>query len=189
MLHDVTWHDMTLRNITLCYITTLLYITLQYITLRKFSEDPPKISPFAPELFLSDNRQLYFENGSEVPILLLTGTVLAIACENIRFSSLFVAEDVSRGGTSATQWQKFHTDDVYNTLQSGVLVLKTSKLASLHFLLAWVLANDDRNISMKKRSLHDDFLKKLICIIHTARCFIKRVKQVKINNKNCPIRM
>ena len=26
-----------------------------------------------------------------------------IACENIRFSSLFVAEDVSRRGTSATQ--------------------------------------------------------------------------------------
>ena len=35
-----------------------------------------------------------------------------LACENIRFSSLFVAEDVSRGGTSATQRQKFHTDDV-----------------------------------------------------------------------------
>ena len=34
-----------------------------------------------------------------------------LACENIRFSSLFVAGDVSRGGTSATQWQKFHTDD------------------------------------------------------------------------------
>ena len=37
---------------------------------------------------------------------------LFLACENIRFSSLFVAEDVSRGGTSATQRQKFHTDDV-----------------------------------------------------------------------------
>ena len=35
-----------------------------------------------------------------------------LAFENIRFSSLFVAEDVSRGGTSATQRQKFHTDDV-----------------------------------------------------------------------------
>ena len=37
---------------------------------------------------------------------------LTIACENIRFSSLLVAVDVSRGGTSATQRQKFHTDDV-----------------------------------------------------------------------------
>ena len=35
-----------------------------------------------------------------------------VACENIRFSSLFADGDVSRGGTSATQWQKFHTDDV-----------------------------------------------------------------------------
>ena len=34
-----------------------------------------------------------------------------VACENIRFSSLFAAGDVSRGGTSATQQQKFHTDD------------------------------------------------------------------------------
>ena len=36
----------------------------------------------------------------------------SIACENIRFSSLFAAGDVSYGGTSATQQQKFHTDDV-----------------------------------------------------------------------------
>ena len=35
-----------------------------------------------------------------------------LACENIRFSSLFVAGDVLCGGTSATQRQKFHTDDV-----------------------------------------------------------------------------
>ena len=35
----------------------------------------------------------------------------SVACENIRFSSLFTAGDVSRGGTSVTQRQKFHTDD------------------------------------------------------------------------------
>ena len=35
-----------------------------------------------------------------------------VACENIRFSSLFTAGDFSRGGTSATQRQKFHIDDV-----------------------------------------------------------------------------
>ena len=35
-----------------------------------------------------------------------------LACENIRSSWLLVARDVSRGGTSATQRQKFHTDDV-----------------------------------------------------------------------------
>ena len=37
---------------------------------------------------------------------------LDIACENSRFSSLFAAEDVSQGIISATQRQKFHTDDV-----------------------------------------------------------------------------
>ena len=35
-----------------------------------------------------------------------------LACKNIRFSSLFADGDVLRGGTSATQRQKFHTDDV-----------------------------------------------------------------------------
>ena len=39
-----------------------------------------------------------------------TYAVYYVACENIRFSNLFAAGDVSRGGTSATQRQKFHTD-------------------------------------------------------------------------------
>ena len=39
-------------------------------------------------------------------------TAWILACENIRFSSLFAAGDVSRGGTSATRRQKFRTDDV-----------------------------------------------------------------------------
>ena len=35
-----------------------------------------------------------------------------LACENIRFSLLFTAGDILHGGTSATERQKFHTDDV-----------------------------------------------------------------------------
>ena len=42
----------------------------------------------------------------------------SLACENIRFSSLFAAGDVSRGGTSATQRQKFHTDDANQCLHN-----------------------------------------------------------------------
>ena len=34
------------------------------------------------------------------------------------FSSLFAPGDVSRGGTSATQWQKFHTDDTNQCLHN-----------------------------------------------------------------------
>ena len=41
-----------------------------------------------------------------------------VACENIRFSSLFVAWDVSRRGTSATWRQKFHTDDANQCLHN-----------------------------------------------------------------------
>ena len=41
-----------------------------------------------------------------------------LACENIRFSSLFVDGDVSRGGTSTTQRQKFHTDDANQCLHN-----------------------------------------------------------------------
>ena len=41
-----------------------------------------------------------------------------VACKNIRFSSLFAAGDISRGGTSATQQQKFHTDDAYQCLHN-----------------------------------------------------------------------
>jgi len=41
---------------------------------------------------------------------------LVLAYENIRFSLLFAAGDVSRGGTSATQRQKFHADDANQCL-------------------------------------------------------------------------
>ena len=41
-----------------------------------------------------------------------------LACENIRFSFLFAAGDVSWGGTSATQQQKFHTDDANQCLHN-----------------------------------------------------------------------
>ena len=42
----------------------------------------------------------------------------ALACKNICFSSLFSAGDVSRRGTSATQRQKFHTDDANQCLHN-----------------------------------------------------------------------
>ena len=41
-----------------------------------------------------------------------------LAYDNSRFSSLFSARDVSRGGTSATQRQKFHGDDVNQYLHN-----------------------------------------------------------------------
>ena len=43
---------------------------------------------------------------------------LFVACENIRFSSLFAARDVSQEVTSVTQRQKFHTDDANQCLHN-----------------------------------------------------------------------
>ena len=48
----------------------------------------------------------------------LTSAASLLACENIRLSSLFTARDVSRGGTSATQRQKFPTDDANQCLHN-----------------------------------------------------------------------
>ena len=43
---------------------------------------------------------------------LVAAKEVCIACENIHFSSLFATRHVSRRGTSVTQRQKFHTDDI-----------------------------------------------------------------------------
>ena len=50
--------------------------------------------------------------------LFLIQVKMQLACENIRFSSLFAAGNVSRGGMSATQRQKFHTDDANQSLHN-----------------------------------------------------------------------
>ena len=56
--------------------------------------------------------------GQEFLMIDYLMVALNIACENIRFSSIFAAGDVSRGGTSATQRQKFHTDDANQCLHN-----------------------------------------------------------------------
>ena len=43
---------------------------------------------------------------------LVVGGGVELACENSHFSSLLAAGNVLRGGTSVTQSQKFHTDDI-----------------------------------------------------------------------------
>ena len=60
-----------------------------------------------------------------------------LACENIRFSSLFVTGDVSRGRTSAIQGQKFHTDDANQGLlnKSGSHGAPNVNLFNFRFLL------------------------------------------------------
>ena len=55
----------------------------------------------------------------------------------MHFSSLFAAGDVSQGGTSATQRQKFHTDDVNQCLhnKSGSHGVPNTNLSNFTCLL------------------------------------------------------
>ena len=60
-----------------------------------------------------------------------------LACENSRFSSLFAPGDVSPGGTSAIQRQKFHTLDINQCLHniSGSHEVPHPNLINFTFLL------------------------------------------------------
>ena len=66
-----------------------------------------------------------------------TLSTVELACENSRFSSLLATWDVSRGGTSATQRQKFHTNDVNQCLHniSGSHGVPNTNLFNFTFLL------------------------------------------------------
>ena len=85
-------------------------------------------------------------------------TTIFIACENIRFSSLFVAEDVSCGGTSATQRQKFHTDDV-KSVQNPVRSADWST-EQLHCLSYCLQMTDKRPKAKKVKCKHEESLTK-----------------------------
>ena len=62
---------------------------------------------------------------------------MELASENSRFSPLLAAGDVSRGGTSAIQRQKLHTDDVNQCLhnKSGSHGVPNANLFNFTFLL------------------------------------------------------
>ena len=60
-----------------------------------------------------------------------------IACENSRFSTLLSTGDISQGRTSATQGQKFHTDDINQCLhnKSSIRGVLNANLFNFTFLL------------------------------------------------------
>ena len=69
---------------------------------------------------------------------LVVGGGVELACENSHFSSLLATGNVLRGGTSATQCQKFHTDDINQCLHnksSTVIGFQMQNLLNFTFLL------------------------------------------------------
>ena len=94
-----------------------------------------------------------------------------LACENIRFSSLFTPRDVSRGGTSATQQQKFHTDDANQCLlnNSGSRGVLNVNLFNFRFLLidfGKVLCSSANELQQNSNaSSREDYIPQILTIL------------------------
>ena len=96
---------------------------------------------------------------------------LNIAYENIRFSSLFGAGDVSRGGTSATQRQKFHTDDANQCLHNkssshGVPNTKLSNFTCLLVDFGKVMCSSAKELQQNSNtSSRKDYIPQILTIL------------------------
>ena len=105
----------------------------------------------------------------------LLNTIYRLACENIRFSSLFAAGDVSRGGTSATQRQKFHTDDAIQCLHNkssshGVPNTNLSNFTCLLVNFGTLLCSSANELQQNSRasSREDYFSTNIDCFVRDS---------------------
>ena len=107
---------------------------------------------------------------------LKVGTTFAVACENIRFSSLFAAGDVSRGETSATQRQKFHTDDANQCLLNkfGSRGVPDVNLFNFRFLLVdfcRVLCSSANELQQNSNAgSRKDYIREILTVLLEIYC-------------------
>ena len=96
---------------------------------------------------------------------------MMLACKNIRFSSLFAAGDVSRGGTSATQRQKFHTDETNQCLhnKSGSHGVPNTNLSNFTCLLVdfgKVLCSSANELQQNSNaSSREDYIPQILTVL------------------------
>ena len=107
-----------------------------------------------------------------------------IACENIRFSSLLASGDVSRGGTSATQRQKFNTDDANQCLHTIVPDINLSNSVCLLIDFGKVLcssANElQQNSNAKQNSNQSKTKSKLKAKLKSREDYIPQILTVSL---------
>ena len=109
--------------------------------------------------------------GQEFLMIDYLMVALNIACENIRFSSIFAAGDVSRGGTSATQRQKFHTDDANQCLhnKSGSHGVPNTNLSNFTCLLVdfgKVLCSSANELQQNSdASFREDYIPQILTVL------------------------
>ena len=102
-----------------------------------------------------------------------------LACGNIRSSLLFVAGDVSHGGTSATQRQKFHTDDANQCLHNksgshGVPNTNLSNFACLLVDFGKVLCSSANELQQNSNACsREDYIPQILnVLLKTHRLYI-----------------
>ena len=94
-----------------------------------------------------------------------------IACKNTCFSSLFIAGDVLSGGTSATQRQKFHTDDASQCLHNkygshGVPNMNLSNFMSLLVDFGKVLCSPANELQQNSNtSSREDYIPQILTFL------------------------
>ena len=95
---------------------------------------------------------------------------MILARENIRFSSLFVAGDILRGGMSATQRQKFHTDDANQCLHKksgshGVPNITLSNFVCLLVNFGKVLCSSAKELQQNSNtSSGEDYILQILTV-------------------------
>ena len=96
----------------------------------------------------------------------------SVACQNIRFSSLFAAGDVSRGGiTSLTQGQKIHNDDANRCLHNkssshGVPNTNLSNFTCLLVDFGKVLCSSANELQQNSNaSFREDYIPQILTIL------------------------
>ena len=95
---------------------------------------------------------------------------MIVARENIRFSSLFIAGDILRGGMSATQRQKFHTDDANQCLHkksgsNGVPNITLSNFVCLLVNFGKVLCSSAKELQQNSNtSSREDYILQILTV-------------------------
>ena len=108
-------------------------------------------------------------HGSPVGVKKFKG--IGLTCENICFSSLFAAGDVSCEGTTATQRQKFHTDDTYQCLHNtsgshGVPNINLSNFACLLVDFGEVLCSSANELQQNSNaSSREDYIPQILTVL------------------------
>ena len=113
-------------------------------------------------------------HGSPVGVKKFKG--IGLTCENICFSSLFAAGDVLHEGTSATQRQKFHTDDTYQCLHNtsgshGVPNINLSNFACLLVNFGKVLCSSANKLQQNSNaSSGEDCIPQILTVLLKILC-------------------